>query len=81
MNALDPSGKGFIEYVWSSIRSTALGVIEGTRVGESALCLLKFVTDVLQIIPVGVHTGIPINANIAEFWEDMQTCLRLAALL
>ena len=77
----DPTGRGFIEYAWNSFKSAVTTAIEGTRVGETALCLLKFVNDALQVVSIGFYTGIPVNASMAELWEDMQVCLRLAALL
>ena len=41
INAVDPTGKGIIEYVWTNVRSAALGVLEGHKYGEIVLCLLN----------------------------------------
>ena len=64
VNAVDPTGQGAIlEYV-ASIGRVARGAIEGTKIGESSLCYLRFVSDVIFLFGVGSNTGVPINQNI-----------------
>ena len=76
----DPTGRDILEYL-ASLRRAARGVIEGTRIGESALCYLRFVSDVANLLAVGFNTGIPINQNIVWAYGDLRNCLELASLL
>jgi RHS repeat-associated protein len=79
VNASDPSGRDILEYL-SQIGRTARTVIEGTRIGESALCYLKFVSTVSNLAFIGLNTGVPINQNIAWAYEDLGVCLELATV-
>jgi RHS repeat-associated protein len=81
VDAIDPSGKSLIEDVLIQVWSTVRTVFEGTRIGESALCLLRFTSDVVNIAIIGFYHGNPINANLAFLYGDLQDCLELASLL
>jgi hypothetical protein len=81
VDAVDPTGKGFIEWAWNNLTSAVRGVIEGTRAGETALCLLRFVTDILDYAVLGYFTQTPINPVIPAIYGDLRDCLELASLL
>ena len=81
VNLKDPTGKDLVGDALARAWSTARTVIEGTRIGESALCFLKFISDIVRVAPVGFYNGIPINANIAVFYGELQDCLELASYL
>jgi RHS repeat-associated protein len=76
INAVDPTGKGIIEYVWTNVRSAALGVLEGHKYGEIVLCLLQFVNDRM----LAVYLGLPFSGVGMPDW-DLQACLELAGML
>jgi RHS repeat-associated protein len=81
VNLKDPTGKDLVGDALARAWSTARTIIEGTRIGESALCFLKFISDIVRVAPVGFYNGIPINANIAVFYGELQDCLELASYL
>jgi len=81
VNSEDPTGKGFVEYAFTQAWSKVRTVIEGTGIGESTLCYLRFVSDVTNLFVVGFYLGKPINQNIVWAYDDLKTCLLLASFL
>ena len=80
VNLADPSGRDILEYI-ANVGRVARSVVEGTKIGESALCYARFVADVTNLVAVGFKTGVPINQNIVWAYRDLTDCLELASLL
>jgi RHS repeat-associated protein len=81
VNASDPTGKGIIEDTFVRIKSFARTVIEGTRIGESVLCYIKFTTDVTDYLFAAFLTRNPFGMrDIAYAYEDLRACLELSSL-
>jgi hypothetical protein len=80
VNLSDPTGRDIFEYL-ASLGRGVRSVIEGTRIGETSLCYLRFVSDITNLLAVGFNTGIPINQNIAWAYGDLRNCLELASVL
>jgi RHS repeat-associated protein len=56
VNLSDPTGRDILEYL-ASLGRGARSVIEGTRIGESSLCYLRFVSDITNLLAVGFNTA------------------------
>ncbi|MDR3741722.1 MAG: RHS repeat-associated core domain-containing protein [Terracidiphilus sp.] len=81
VNATDPTGKGFVEDAFARVRLGVRTAIEGTRLGESTLCIYRFLSDVTLLTAVGFYHGNPINQNLVLAYDDLRVCLALSGML
>lgn len=82
INAEDPTGQDFVSDAFSRAWSAARATIEGTKLGESTLCVVRFIGDVANIVAIGVNYKNPfIGGSLGVAYTDLRTCLWLASLL
>jgi RHS repeat-associated protein len=81
VNKIDPKGRGLVEDAFTRVRSFVRTTIEGTRIGESTLCYLRFLSDTVSIVAIGFSYGNVVNQNIADLYGTLRDCLELASLL